>query len=260
MKQIKPRTSTGLQPEDILPDESILVPKVKKKKKVKPHKRVNTTILGGVERAAINWILPRLPAWVTPDILTGIGLFAGILIFFSYWASNRNPAFLWLASLGFLINWFGDSLDGNLARYRHIERPKYGYYIDHIIDAIVETLVFLGAGLSPYLHFNLAALALIGYFLLSVHVFMSTYITGEFRISYASLGPTEMRALVIVTNIALFFFGMPVFKVSGFAFTVFDVVAVIMAILFAGAFLTASWKTAVVLAKAEGTPKPVDEP
>jgi archaetidylinositol phosphate synthase len=192
-----------------------------------------------------------MPAWVTPDRLTALGFAASVLIFASYALTRIHPAFLWLATLGFIINWFGDSLDGTLARHRKIERPKYGYYLDHSIDALSEVLIFLGAGLSAYLHFEFAALALIGYLLISLHVFLSTYVMGEFRLSYLGLGPTETRVIAILTNAVLFFAGRPVFRLLGLDMTLYDVVALFMAALFFGIFIVASLSSSAALAKVE---------
>src|SRR5690554_1739776 len=101
---------------------------------VRNHTRINQTILGPLEKPALQWMAARLPVWVTPDTLTGIGIFASVLIFISFVLTNIHPGFLWLASFGVVLNWFGDSLDGTLARYRKIERPQYGFFVDHAVD------------------------------------------------------------------------------------------------------------------------------
>jgi archaetidylinositol phosphate synthase len=173
------------------------------------EKRINDILLGPIERPVLSWLAAHTPAWITPDKLTAFGFFASVLIFVSYWLTNINPAFLWLASFAILLNWLGDSLDGNLARYRKIERPKYGFFIDHTVDALNEVLIFLGIGLSRYVDFRLACLALIGYLLLSILIFIKTYVDGVFRISWARLGPTEMRLIAILTNAVVFFIGDP---------------------------------------------------
>src|SRR5512132_92468 len=176
--------------------------------KIKDHTRINDILLGPLERPALHWLAAHMPAWVTPDICTVIGTLGALLTLVSYGLSNLSPNYLWLASLGFLINWFGDSLDGTLARYRHIERPRYGYYIDHTIDVIRQVINFLGLGLTPYISFNVACLSLISYLLLSVLVYIRTYVVGEFKISYGKLGPTESRVIAVLLNIAMYFFGM----------------------------------------------------
>lgn len=173
----------------------------------KEHRRVNDILLGPLERPALQWLAARQPAWMTPDKLTAIGTFGGLVIFVSYWLSNRNPAWLWVANLGLLINWYGDSLDGTLARYRNIQRPKYGFFIDHTVDGLNEMLIILGMGVSPYVSFNVAAMALIGYLLMSVYVYVRTFVTGVFKISYGKLGPTEGRVIIALLNVAMFFLG-----------------------------------------------------
>ena len=164
-------------------------------KEINQHKRVNDILLGPLERPALHWLAAHMPSWVTPDACTAIGVLGALLTMISYGLSNYSPSYLWLASLGFVINWFGDSLDGTLARYRHIERPRYGFYIDHIIDVVCQVMIFLGLGLTPFVSFNVACLALIGYLMLSILVYVRTYVAGEFKISYGGLGPTESRAL-----------------------------------------------------------------
>jgi phosphatidylglycerophosphate synthase len=160
------------------------------------------------------------------------------IIFGGYVLSNISRNFLWLASLGFVINWYGDSLDGTLARFRHIERPKYGFYIDHVVDAFNEVLIFLGLGLTPYISFNIACMALIGYMLLSVLVFIRTCVVGEFRISYGKLGPTEMRVIAILLNTSMYIWGkqtiiLPLDALGQARFSAYDIaVAVITILLF----------------------------
>jgi phosphatidylglycerophosphate synthase len=200
------------------------------------HDRVNNILLGSLERPALQWLARHTPAWVTPDELTGLGLFAAIVIFAGYVLTNVDKGFLWLSSFGFVLNWFGDSLDGTLARLRHIERPRYGFFVDHTIDAFSEVLVFLGLGLSPFLNFKIATLALIGYLLLSVLVYIMTYVQGVFRISYIRLGPTEMRVIAILANTFVFFVGNPKVILPVGTFTFYDLVVIPLIVLFFGAY------------------------
>ena len=179
---------------------------------VEKHKRENKILLGFLERPALRWLAAHMPAWVTPDILTWIGVGAAVLIFVSYALTNISPNYLWLANLGFLLNWFGDSLDGTLARYRKIERPRYGFLIDHWVDAISILLIFLGLGLSPYVDLQVASLAVISYLLVSIMVYLITYVTGIFNITNAYIGPTEFRVLAIILNTIIFFSGEVTFK------------------------------------------------
>jgi phosphatidylglycerophosphate synthase len=180
--------------------------------KVEKHKRENDILLGFLERPALNWLAKNAPDWVTPDLLTYLGIFASVLTFVSYALTNLHPGFLWLASLGFILNWLGDSLDGTLARYRHIERPRFGFLIDHFVDAVSAILMFLGLGISPYVNFSAAALATIGYLVVSIMVYLITITTGVFRITSAKIGPTEIRLLAIILNTVIFFVGNPEFE------------------------------------------------
>jgi len=163
--------------------------------------------------------------------------------------SRNSNYFLWLASLGFVINWFGDSLDGTLARYRHIERPIYGFFIDHITDAVSQVMIFLGLGLTHYIRFEVACLTLIAYLLLSVLAYVRTCVVGEFRISYGKLGPTEIRVLAILLNSVMYFAGERVIVLtSRFAgsltVSVYDLfVAAIALLLLWFFFLTATQET-----------------
>jgi phosphatidylglycerophosphate synthase len=143
------------------------------------------------------------------------------MIFVSYSLTHLSPNFLWLASLGFILNWLGDSLDGTLARYRHIERPRYGFLVDHWVDAISTLLIFMGLGLSPYVDLTVALLGVIAYLLLSIMVYLITYVTGVFNIAYISLGPTEIRVMAILLNTAIFFIGNPTFNLPYFGPTSF---------------------------------------
>lgn len=216
----------------------------------KSPERINNILLGPLERPALAWMAKRMPAWVTPDLLTATGLLATVLIFISYILTNVNPAFLWLASIGFILNWFGDSLDGTLARYRHIERPRYGFFIDHTIDAISEVLIFLGLGLTPYIDLRIASLFLISYLLLSILTYIATYVNGVFRISFLKLGPTEMRVIAILINAFLFF--IPEVKTFTFTFgtfSLYDLFALFMALVLFTAFLGFTYSTGKELSK-----------
>ncbi len=215
------------------------------------QQRINNIILGPLERPALKWLAERMPAWVTPDLLTGFGFAASLLIFAGYALTNVDKGFLWLASLGFVLNWFGDSLDGTLARFRGIERPRYGFFVDHVIDAFSEVLIFLGIGLSPYVDFNIASLALVGYLLLSILVYITTYVNGVFRISYIRLGPTEMRFIAILANCVVFFLGNPVLHLPFGPLSFYNLVALLLALLFYGAFIVVGWTQAVELAKVD---------
>ncbi len=215
------------------------------------EKRVNDILLGPIERPALVWLAAHMPQWVTPDFLTILGFLASILIFVSYWLTNISSWFLWLASFAFLLNWFGDSLDGSLARYRKIERPRYGFFVDHTVDAVSEVLVFLGIGLSPYVDFRLASLALIGYLLLSILIFIKTYVDGIFRISWAHLGPTEMRVIAILANTLVFFIGNPMISLPFGRWSLYNVILFALTLTLFIAYLVIVLQQASYLASVE---------
>jgi archaetidylinositol phosphate synthase len=216
--------------------------------KIREHIRVNDILLGPLERPTLQWLAAHMPAWVTPDLCTVTGTLGALLTLISYGLSNINPNYLWLASLGFFINWLGDSLDGTLARYRHIERPRYGYYIDHTTDVVCQVMIFLGLGLTPYISFNVASLALISYLLLSVLVYIRTYVVGEFKISYGKLGPTESRAIAVLLNIAMYFFGMQSIMFGPAAISIYDIFVAAIALLLTGFFVNTALQEARKLA------------
>ena len=216
---------------------------------IKPHQRVNDILLGPLERPALQWLAAHMPAWINPDILTGIGIIGAVLIFFSYWLSNALPGFLWVASLGFVINWLGDSLDGTLARYRQSERPKYGFLVDHTVDSFNEVLIVLGLGLSPYVTFSVACLALIGYLLMSILVYIRTYVYGVFQLSIGKFGPTEVRVFLILQNRVMFFLGVPEVELPFGLGTVYDIPIALVAVVEFLLFTAGSIRDAVELAR-----------
>ena len=220
---------------------------------IKSHKRVNDILLGPLERPALRWMAAHTPAWITPDIMTGIGVIGGIIILLGYLGTNQSPYFLWLASFGFVVNWVGDSLDGTLARHRKIERPRYGFFIDHTVDALIEVMVFLGLGLSPYVSFNIACLALIGYLLVSVLVYVRTCVAGVFVISYGKLGPTEARLIAILANTLIFFVGNPQLSLqiggNTITYTVYDWLAIAIIILLWSIYILSTIRQARVLSR-----------
>jgi archaetidylinositol phosphate synthase len=218
---------------------------------IESHTRINDILLGPLERPALKWLAAHMPAWVNSDMLTGVGVLGALVILVGYWLTNIDKGFLWLASLGFVINWFGDSLDGTLARYRQVERPRYGFFVDHTVDAFNEVLIFLGLGLSPYIRFQIASLALIGYLLMSVLVYVRTAVTGEFRISYGRLGPTEVRVIAILANMLIFFFGNPAIGIPWGTITIFELVAALIAGILFLIFIFSTLQEARNLAKHE---------
>lgn len=177
------------------------------------HKRVNDILLGFLERPALNWLAKHMPAWVWPDTLTAIGVVGSLIVFVGYAIAGlgelKGNWALHLASLGFFINWFGDSLDGTLARYRRIERPRYGFFMDHSIDGFSACAMFLGIGLSGLATFEIATFALIGYLLAMMVTYLKTHATGVFEMTTMRIGPTEARLMAVLFNTFVFLFGNP---------------------------------------------------
>ena len=167
--------------------------------------RIQTSILNPLEKKVLVWLAQRMPAWVTSDMLTFVGFLGAIVMATGYALANLNLNWLWLSCLGLLINWFGDSLDGSLARVRNTQRKTYGFYIDHNVDVINETIMFVGVGLSPLVNMSFAMFALVAYFMLSIYVYIDCHLKGEMRLTYAGMGPTEFRLILIIVNICFIY-------------------------------------------------------
>jgi phosphatidylglycerophosphate synthase len=180
---------------------------------IKKAVRIQTSFLNAAEKKALVWLAERMPRRVTSDHLTLVGIIGSIIIAAGYILSRFHISFLWLATFGFVVNWFGDSLDGTLARVRNTQRPIYGYYLDHTVDVINEIVMFVGIGLSPLVNLDLAVSALGLYLILTLNVSMNAHLRKEFRLTYAKLGPTEFRLLMIFFN-CLFLFVRPIREYS----------------------------------------------
>lgn len=168
--------------------------------KPEQSKRIQTSVLNAAEKKVLVWLSLRQPRWMTSDILTAIGVVGAIIVAIGYYLSNYHIGWLWLSSLGFVINWYGDSLDGTLARVRGTQRPIYGFYLDHNIDGITMTIMCIGAGLSSLLNLYIAMGILAVYLLLSISVYINAHLKGEFKLTYAGMGPTEFRLIMIIVN------------------------------------------------------------
>jgi len=167
--------------------------------------RLQTSILNPLEKRALVWLASHMPSWVTSDALSYFSLFGAVVIALGYYLTNYSPAWLWLASLGFVLHWFGDSLDGTLARYRGQSRPLYGFYIDHNLDCVSEFFIFGGMGFSAYMHMWMGLLLFCVYLGMEVYVMICAHLKNEFKLTYGIFGPTELRVLMIIFNTVLFF-------------------------------------------------------
>src|SRR5207253_5906586 len=145
----------------------------------------------------------RVPPSIRPNHLTAIGTIAAAAAGIAYALTTYHPAWLWVASAMLVVNWLGDSLDGTLARVRGTQRPKYGYYLDHVVDAFSTAVIGLGIGLSPYVNLGLALGLVVVYLALSINVYLESSVFGVFKISYGRIGPTEVRLLLVILNTML---------------------------------------------------------
>jgi archaetidylinositol phosphate synthase len=160
-------------------------------------------ILAAPEARVLEWLARRLPARVMPDHLTALGVIAALAIAGAYVLSNGDKMWLWAASVLLVVHWLGDSLDGTLARVRKTERPRYGYYLDHLVDAFATAAIGIGLGLSPYMLLAVGLAIVIAYLILSINTYLETQAFGVFTLGYGRLGPTEARLMLIAVNTAL---------------------------------------------------------
>jgi phosphatidylglycerophosphate synthase len=167
-------------------------------------KRIQESVLAMAEQRLLIWVAERTPAWVNSDHLTILGFTSQLLTGLAYAMSGFSRGWL-IAAIGFLaLNWLGDSLDGTLARVRQQQRPRYGFYVDHILDSIGSVALMGGLALSGYMNPLIAIALLVLFLLLSIQSYLATYTLGEFRMSFWSFGPTELRLLLIAGNLAVF--------------------------------------------------------
>lgn len=195
--------------------------------------RIQTSILNQAEKKVLVWLAHRQPRWMTSDILTYIGVAGALICAAGFALSSININFLWLSSLGLVINWYGDSLDGTLARVRGTQRPTYGFFIDHTIDALTITAMCVGAGLSPMLRLEVALFVLVAYLILSIYTYICTLVKEEFRLTYGKLGPTEFRIIVFIVNTLFIYtpWRHHVYVIGGEIFGMFDIIGAAIALI-----------------------------
>jgi phosphatidylglycerophosphate synthase len=186
-----------------------------------PAQRAHTSLLAAAEKRALIGMAQRLPQWVNSDHLTVLGFVALVAAGGSYWAASREPLALLAVIVFLFLNWFGDSLDGTLARVRNKQRPRYGFYVDHILDAIGTFFLLGGMALSGYMSAAVAFAFLTAYLLLSIEIYLATHTIGTFHLSYWRFGPTELRLLLIAGNLAAL--RNPMVTMAGYSWRLFDV-------------------------------------
>ena len=165
--------------------------------------RIQQSILAGPEKRLLIWMAERTPSWIRPDHLTLVGFLSQVMTGVSYAIARSSQLGLTGAIVFLVLNWFGDSMDGTLARVRQQQRPRYGFYVDHILDSIGAVALMLGLAVSGYMNPAIAIGLLITFLLLSIQSYLATYALGEFRMSFWSFGPTEIRLLLILGNLAV---------------------------------------------------------
>ena len=212
-----------------------------------------TSVLATVERRCLIWLAARLPSCVSSDHLTVLALVAMLATGASYYASRLNRIALLGAILGLAANWFGDSLDGTLARVRGHQRARYGFYVDHVVDCVGVLFVLGGLALSGFMSPAVAMGLLIAYFMLSIEVYLATYCLTVFRMSFWGIGPTELRILLAVGTLALWSDPRP--EILGQQHRLFDVGGVVAVVLLAVTLVISVVRNTRALYLAEPLPK-----
>lgn len=218
--------------------------------------------MGGVtvqwERRTLLWLAPRMPRAINSDHLTGLALAAMALAGVSYWWSSTQPYALWVVNVCLMVNWFGDSLDGTLARVRQHQRPRYGFYVDHVVDAAGLSMLVGGMALSGYMTPIIALGVLAAYLLLCVEVYLATYCLSTFRMSFFKVGPTELRIILALGNAAtVFVHPDPHVHIFGLHARLFDVAGLVIIAGLVTAFVSTVIRNTQTLYRAE--PIPVDD-
>jgi phosphatidylglycerophosphate synthase len=217
------------------------------------HVREHRSVLADVEKRTLIWLAHRLPRWVNSDHLTGLGAAAMVGVGASFAAARWSPGALALVPLFLAVNWFGDSLDGTVARVRHAQRPRYGFYVDHVVDIANATVMFAGLGLSGLTDLWIAAGLLVAYLLLCAESFLATHTLGVFRISFGGFGPTELRIVLSIGALAAM--QRPVVDLFGVGhFRLFDVGGVVAIVGMLTVFVVSAARNTRALYRAEPLP------
>jgi phosphatidylglycerophosphate synthase len=212
---------------DPIPDSSALGANIRMNVSFKNAIRQQQSILAPLEHRALLWCAKRMPPWIGPDHLTVLGFAGMISAGIAYYLTRYDSRALLLVVVCLGINWFGDSLDGTLARYREKQRPRYGFYVDHMVDVFGALCLIGGLGLSEYMTGTVAMALMIAYFILSIEIYLATYTVGVFRLSFGWWGPTELRILLAIGNLVLLV--KPRVTIAGGSYLLCDVGAVVTA-------------------------------
>ena len=217
------------------------------------HVREHRSVLADIEKRTLIWLAHRLPRWVNSDHLTVLGAAAMLGVGASFAAARVAPTALALVPLFLAVNWFGDSLDGTVARVRNAQRPRYGFYVDHVVDIANATVMFAGLGLSGLADVWVAAGLLVAYLLLCAESFLATHTLGVFKISFAGFGPTELRIVLSVGALVAMY--RPLVNPFGLGqFQLFDVGGVIAILGMLAVFVVSAVRNTRTLYRAEPLP------
>ena len=211
--------------------------------------RHQTSLLAPLERVCLSWLAQNMPQWVKPDHLTLLGFGAMLVAGICYALARWWPPVLLIVNLCLAINWFGDSLDGTLARARNKQRPRYGFYVDHIIDAFGILFIICGLALSGYMTWTIALAVLVVYFMISIDVYLATYTIGTFKLSFYKFSPTELRILLAIGNIRAM--SHPTVHAFGDRYLFFDIGAVIAMALMSIVLVVSVTRNTITLYRAE---------
>ena len=183
--------------------------------------RAQLSLLAPIEKPTLIYLAHLAPKWINSDHLTAVGLVSLLGAGLSYWYARSNPTALLLVILFLGLNWLGDSLDGTLARVRNRQRPRYGFYVDHVVDAFGTFFLLGGLALSGYMSEGIAVGLLLAYFMLSIEVYLATYTIGTFHLSFWKFSPTELRVLLAIGNLALLYRSHT--QILGTDYRIFDI-------------------------------------
>lgn len=216
------------------------------------HVRVHGSVLARIEKQALIWLANRLPRSVNSDHLTVLGLSAMAVAGAALWSSHWLAVAPLVAIAALAVNWFGDSLDGTVARVRNQQRPMYGFYVDHVIDVVGALFLFGGLGLSPFMSPLVALMLLVAYLMVSAELYLATHACGVFRLDMLKIGPTELRILLAVgISYAVY---KPVVQLGGAEYLLFDVGGVVATVGMFGALVASAARNTITLYRAEPLP------
>lgn len=203
----------------------------------------------GAEKRLLVWLAARMPGWVTSDILTVLGFLGTLGAGLAYWQASNAPGFLHVVNLCLFVNWYGDSLDGTVARYRNAQRPRYGYYVDHIADTFGVAALLGGLAASGLMSVGVAVGLLVAYYLVSIEMYLATHSLGVLKIGQAGIGGTELRLALIALNVAALW--MPRFLLFGSEVRLFDLAGVVAIVALVAGTLVSAVKNTITLYRLE---------